>query len=181
MPRYSRRQLHVLMDKASVDVPRAESKPASAKRIMPLPRMAPHGQGPFGGTSSTLSGIQPREPIRNKGSADTLATLAPDRDHEYRNSSPSSCFTRVIVNGNSGGGKLPMFRFVRPNAREVPQLEQCLGLFDDRGWVLKSPVSGERRPNLRIGNALNIELAVVEHPAQGFSVPHVNLSTRCPR
>jgi len=57
---------------------------AVAKAIRDDPTIAPQGQGPLGGRSRSLAGIQPVEVIRKIGKADILATRAPERDQKFR-------------------------------------------------------------------------------------------------
>ena len=80
--------------------------PAPAKAIRNDPMMAPQGQGPLGGRSRSLAGIQPVDVIRKIGKANILATRAPERDHKFRKRMTQPCSTSVIVNGSADTGKL---------------------------------------------------------------------------
>lgn len=69
--------------------------------------MAPQGQGPLGGTSSSAFGIQPVEPIKRSGKADVLAILAPERDQNFRGKIARTGSIRLIMNGGLCREKLP--------------------------------------------------------------------------
>lgn len=104
-------------DDASQDVSRASSSPTRPTTITKMPIMGPQGQGPLGGKSRCLLGIQPVAPISNSGRAEILARVAPDRDHESRRrlvgtSSTSfdcegrfSCWERYLRSSPFGRGK----------------------------------------------------------------------------
>ena len=82
-----------------------------------MPIMAPQGQGPFGGKSRCLFGIQPVAPTRNSGRARILAIVAPDPDLESRRrlvgASSTSCdcewrfsrWERYVRSSSFGRGK----------------------------------------------------------------------------
>jgi len=74
--------------------------------MMERPTIAPQGHGPLGGTSSISFGTQPVEPSKNKGRADILANVTPERNQTPRKSMASACSTRLIVIGRVVCGAL---------------------------------------------------------------------------
>jgi hypothetical protein len=98
--------LYYVVDGGSEVASGGRIRPKRATTIKEIPMNASQAPGPFGPSSSSLFGIQPR-PTTTRGKAEILAMVAPDLlNHESRDPAPGDCPMSLIVNGTREGGNV---------------------------------------------------------------------------